>query len=237
MDTKQCSRCSETKPLEQFPPDKRARDGRASHCRVCQGKAKKAWTDKQSKNPSARKERIAQILSSGLKACSKCAQVKTLDQFYKDKRNGDGLSGHCIECHYKMTRAYEQSEHGKAVISKAKREAYYKRGGKDKARTSNATPKAKAQRIVYAMSEAGREAQRRKDAKRQQTSPEKNRARRVVRDAVASGVLPPVNTLKCAHCANMAEEYHHVSYAEEDFLRVTPLCKTCHAKTYTTTYE
>jgi hypothetical protein len=42
MAEKRCSKCGETKPLAEFPPDRRARDGRSSLCRACQNEVKEA---------------------------------------------------------------------------------------------------------------------------------------------------------------------------------------------------
>ena len=36
MTSKACSRCGQTKPLEEFPIDNRRLDGRKSRCRACQ---------------------------------------------------------------------------------------------------------------------------------------------------------------------------------------------------------
>lgn len=237
MADKSCSVCKKVKSLEEFPKDPRARDGHASNCKECQAIKRKAWADKQEKKPKKSEVRAAAILAAGEKPCSKCGKIKPLDEYHKDPRAKDGRYPHCAKCHYEMTHAYEQTEHGKAVVSKSRHKAYIERCGKEKGRIRNSKPQAKARRVVYQMSEAGREAQKRKDRKRQESSPEKNKARRVVRGAVASGILPPVNTLLCAQCGNQAEEYHHRSYLEEDFLRVTPLCRRCHAKTYTTVYD
>lgn len=41
--TKQCSRCGETKPAEDFYKDKRRSDGRASHCKPCHLACVKRW--------------------------------------------------------------------------------------------------------------------------------------------------------------------------------------------------
>ncbi|MCK6625582.1 MAG: hypothetical protein L6R45_10450 [Anaerolineae bacterium] len=54
-------------------------------------------------------------------------------------------------------------------------------------------------------------------------------ARAAVHRAVASGKLPPASTQLCAHCGtHPAEHYHHESYEREDWLKVIPLCATCH---------
>jgi hypothetical protein len=43
MAEKRCSKCGETKPLAEFPPDRRARDGRSSLCRACQNEVKRQY--------------------------------------------------------------------------------------------------------------------------------------------------------------------------------------------------
>lgn len=40
---KSCSKCGESKPLDDFPKDKRRRDGRGSDCRSCHGQRVKRW--------------------------------------------------------------------------------------------------------------------------------------------------------------------------------------------------
>lgn len=62
--------------------------------------------------------------------------------------------------------------------------------------------------------------------------PEKRAARKAVTYAVATGVLPRVSTLNCAHCGNQAHNYHHSSYAQKDWLDVIPLCVKCHRKVH-----
>lgn len=237
MNTKQCTKCGEVKSVEDFPKDKRRADGRASSCRTCQAKLNNAWKARQEKKVGPRRAKIEAALVAGEKQCTKCGIVKPLSEYHKDKRSGDGHYSHCRVCHYQMTETYAQTEHGKEIISKSHKKTYWERGGKEKMRLRNSAPEAKKQRVVYATSDAGKAAQKRKDERRKRVSPEKLRAKNAVGHAVASGLLPPVNTLKCSQCGSQAEEYHHRSYALEDFLRVTPLCKKCHAKTYTQVYE
>lgn len=235
MNTKKCTRCGEVKVLEDYPKDKRATDGRGSHCKVCQGKLKKAWKERQEKVVGPKQAKVEQSIATGEKKCTKCDQVKPLSEYHKDKRSSDGHYSHCKDCHYKLTHAYEQTDRGKAVVSKSKMEWYRERGGKEIERTRNASEEARIKRAEYLQTEAGKEAQKRKDAKRQMLHPEKLKAKLAVRDAIAKGILPPVNTLPCAECKDgtPALEYHHPSYDEGDWLKVVPLCKTHHAATYT----
>lgn len=225
------------KSLDEFAKDNRAVDGRASNCKSCQSIKRKAWADKQERKPKVSEVRATAILEAGEKTCSKCGETKPLSEYHKDKRNADGLYGHCKSCHYAMTQAYAHTDKGKESIKQSAKVNYEERGGREKSRIRNAKPSAIEKRAEYRQTEAGREAQRRKDEKRRREQVQKLRAKDAVNNAVKSGALPLVSTLKCAQCGNPAEEYHHISYAREDFLRVTPLCKSCHAKTYVETYE
>lgn len=239
MNTKKCTRCGEVKSPEDFVKDKRNADGLGAHCRVCQGKMKKAWKEKQEKVVGPREAKILEALAAGEKKCTKCGVVKPLSEYHADKRSSDGHYSHCRDCHYQATRAYEQTDRGKEVVSKSKREWYYERGGREYDRIKNASEEARLKRAEYLQTEAGKEAQKRKDAKRRELYPERLRAKLAVRDAIAKGILPPVNTLPCAECKDgtPALEYHHSSYEREDWLKVVPLCKKHHAATYTNPHE
>ena len=43
------------------------------------------------------------------KLCSKCNIEKTIDQYYKNKKHKDGLSGYCKVCHNHQSYAYRKS--------------------------------------------------------------------------------------------------------------------------------
>lgn len=165
------------------------------------------------------------------KSCSKCEKVKPLSEFHKDKRAKDGLYAHCKECHYEMTHAYEQSEKGKEVIRKSLEKR--KDQVREYHRQYSAQESSRQQRANYAKSEAGKAAQKRKDAKRKARYGYKLDAKTAVSNAVKSGIIPPITTQVCAECGEPAVEYHHESYNEEEWLHVTPLCKKHHAATYT----
>lgn len=42
------------------------------------------------------------------KRCSKCKQIKSHSEFYKDKRHKDGLFSHCKQCHKQYAKPYQQ---------------------------------------------------------------------------------------------------------------------------------
>jgi excisionase family DNA binding protein len=62
-------------------------------------------------------------------------------------------------------------------------------------------------------------------------SREQSLATAAVRGAVLGGLLEPVETLRCADCAEAAQAYHHHrGYAPQHRLDVIPLCDRCHAR-------
>jgi hypothetical protein len=43
---KRCTCCKREKPLEEFPPNPRYRDGHSSHCRRCNNEAVRRWRER-----------------------------------------------------------------------------------------------------------------------------------------------------------------------------------------------
>jgi len=54
---KRCSRCRAEKPIEEFPCKSSARDGRASHCRVCDRKRLAKWYPRKMRAAARRKRK------------------------------------------------------------------------------------------------------------------------------------------------------------------------------------
>ena len=75
MDTKQCSRCGETKPLDAFTVDRQKKDGRRSDCKSCNN-AKKGLMRRRKGIP----ERAVFSDSDTHKTCRQCrAQIPVVD--------------------------------------------------------------------------------------------------------------------------------------------------------------
>lgn len=49
---KVCTRCGETKPLDDFAPEKRVKDGKSARCREC---IREVWNENRDKNSAAQK--------------------------------------------------------------------------------------------------------------------------------------------------------------------------------------
>ena len=42
-----------------------------------------------------------------MKKCNRCKKVKSIDEFYKDKKRKDGLYSVCKKCHYETSKEYQ----------------------------------------------------------------------------------------------------------------------------------
>jgi hypothetical protein len=149
-----------------------------------------------------------------MKTCSKCKQVRHLNEFSSDSSKKDSKRSHCKHCdrlrwlNYKAThyeiikvvdRAYQKSERGKKTKTK------------------------------YWQSERGKQLKRSYDKNNRKQYPRRHKARAAINTAVRYGQLPRVTTLDCQNCGNPAQEYHHYKgYKREYWLTVIPLCQKCH---------
>lgn len=83
---KQCSKCHEDKPLEDFKKSRRTNGGRYSQCKKCVN----AYEAKR------RKSQKHVVVSE--KKCSGCGGIKSKNDFHNHSGNRDGLATKCKEC-------------------------------------------------------------------------------------------------------------------------------------------
>lgn len=87
MATKQCKRCKQTKPIDDFPKDPLCtRDGHRRQCKQC-------------------RYRRINVLSVTEKKCKKCGDIKPATEFWIGKRYEDGLRAWCKQCTMPVARA------------------------------------------------------------------------------------------------------------------------------------
>src|SRR5690606_36275648 len=124
--TKRCTKCGEVKMLEEFPVDKRKRDGRGSRCHVCKAKRDReaAWAKKgipESDWPRLHQEadRKAEAHAArrnsapdGFKACARCGEAKPLEEFPPDRRARDGRQPRCHVCKAQYMREARWAKKG-----------------------------------------------------------------------------------------------------------------------------
>lgn len=77
-----------------------------------------------------------------MKVCSKCKKEKPPDDFYKDKRNKDGLYSICKECH-KSKVYYNMFRHGATDKERFIKQAIYR------ARSAGIITKESIEDIIY----------------------------------------------------------------------------------------
>jgi len=53
------------------------------------------------------------------KICTKCKHVKSIGDFYADRRNPNGLQSHCKKCMNKRSIKHQKTKKGKAIHNKA----------------------------------------------------------------------------------------------------------------------
>lgn len=102
-----CSKCNQNKSLEEFYSDKSKKDGRYTICVDCsRPNANKKKRFRQEEN-----ERV----KNGIKTCSKCEKIKSLDQFQRANKKRYGLAAFCADCN-----SVERKEYYKNNINKEK---------------------------------------------------------------------------------------------------------------------
>jgi len=135
------------------------------------------------------------------KRCSKCKEIKPLSEFYKNRKQYDGLQTCCKSCNKAYLKAYRQRGRGKAADAKYRK-----------------TPK-------------GKVTNRKRNAKRNALHPNFVKAVDAVNNAIKCGRLPRADTRLCHYCPNPARQYHHWhGYEPEHWLDVVPACVECHKK-------
>ncbi len=99
-DTKQCSRCGHTKPLDAFFAQSSRKDGKHAFCKMCC----------LSYHPKSeqRKASPACFVGIGFKQCLRCDEVLPVVSFGVDKRRPDGLFPYCRRCRVKNVARYDE---------------------------------------------------------------------------------------------------------------------------------
>jgi hypothetical protein len=100
---KVCSTCKQEKTLGDFTPDKRKKLGVTPACKVCRSHKQQMLR----KGTLERKKRPRH--SDGVtKECSKCWQIKTVDNFTNNKISPDSLSAWCKQCTNDRTKIWSK---------------------------------------------------------------------------------------------------------------------------------
>lgn len=108
---KRCSKCKEIKPVDQFSPYRKSRDGLGSWCKPCANEhaRESAHQLNYDVDPTIREKR-----------CGKCKEIKSVDQFDRNRRRKDGLQTRCRACMKEINGDwYAQNKDKASVLAKA----------------------------------------------------------------------------------------------------------------------
>jgi len=102
MEKKRCSCCKEVKDVSNFCRSKSRKDGYNVYCKECACIKSKIASEK-----TKRKEKIYN--ESDTKKCSKCGEIKSVKDFFKQKDKASGYMSQCKACHneYKENRDFD----------------------------------------------------------------------------------------------------------------------------------
>jgi hypothetical protein len=90
---KECSKCHQFKPKDQFYKDRTRKDDLTHRCRVCHRLLTKEYRERW-----AIERNRGQIEIPEEKECKKCHQVKPISMFWMSNNRKDGLDYFCIDC-------------------------------------------------------------------------------------------------------------------------------------------
>jgi hypothetical protein len=100
----QCKHCGVVKPANEFARTKSSRTGRSYLCRACHSMHLRELR----KHRSASTVAIQRIK----KLCTACGQNKLASEYFKARRNSDGLQEECKECRVAYNKEWRTSKKG-----------------------------------------------------------------------------------------------------------------------------
>jgi len=159
------------------------------------------------------------------KCCSRCKEIKSLSEFYKDKRHLDGHQSDCKVCFSKQIKKYHQTDKYKIAQKRYQQTERYKA----RIKRCNQSKAGKAKIKRYRQTKKGKKNHRKSAFLYRNLYPERVKAYNAVRHAIAASKLSSPKFLLCHYCPKPAQQYHHWhGYESEHWLDVVPVCKKCH---------
>lgn len=131
------------------------------------------------------------------KVCSKCKQVKPLEEFYPRKTGKHGRRADCIACR----KAYGASPEGKAV-QKCHSQTVKRKASTQRYRDSK---KYAAMLKRYQGTTGHKDIQRKAGATYRRNHPDRANAHLAISYAIQRGKIPAASTLPCSTCPEQAQ--------------------------------
>ncbi|MER6005574.1 endonuclease domain-containing protein [Nonomuraea angiospora] len=108
---KRCPDCGEEKEVSEFGRNKRMADGLARYCKACfQRRHTQSYRKRREEQGKAVRERVE--VPDGQKYCPRCAEIKPITDFGKNRSEKDGLTHYCKPCHNQVMRENRIKHHG-----------------------------------------------------------------------------------------------------------------------------
>ena len=224
-----CSICGIDKEQTEFHKAHKTKRGFTFECKPCRKIIRKAYIDKDKKSPD-----------SNDRKCNKCNEVKSLNEFYKDKSSSDGYGHYCKLCLSIIHTEYRGS-HKKQISKNAK---YWRSQNKEylyqrKKQEREANPEAcRARIIAWQKANPEREQERRKRGKiarrlRNQENPVNDLTIAQWREILI------VFGYRCAYCNRKMQRLtqDHITPLSKGgphtMSNVVPACRSCNSKKHT----
>lgn len=218
---KRCTKCGETRPLEEFQRDRSRRDGRRSHCAHC---CRAAARERRRRYAARATEAVP-----AEKRCPACERTLPAAAFSRDRGSADGLQSTCRDCASEYMRDwYEKNADRERERKRAWRESNadryreYQRNWRE----SNAD-RVREQQREYWRSPAGRAVARARDARRR--AAKRNRACACTSSIAVEVLLALGGCLYCGSTEDVTLD-HVVALAAGgwDCLdNLAPACRRC----------
>ncbi|WP_412517841.1 endonuclease VII domain-containing protein [Actinomadura madurae] len=116
MRSKRCRDCGVVKPSTEFWKNKSSSDGLAYYCKICFGlRNSRSYRKKQtSLGKEARPYRRHSDVPDGMKYCPQCKEIKSVDEFGRNRASRSGLTHYCRPCHARVMAENRDRKHGSA---------------------------------------------------------------------------------------------------------------------------
>lgn len=111
MDVKEWRDCGQEKPLTDFSPSTRNRDGRVSYCRPCLAVRHRSYRDARVGSEPSRRSSV-RASSSDVKWCPRCRAELPRAAFGRNAAAKDGMTAYCRSCHNIVARTNRLLRHG-----------------------------------------------------------------------------------------------------------------------------
>jgi hypothetical protein len=106
-----CTKCGQTKSLDEFPSEKRRASGKSPRCRAC------------AKSYNAQRAQKPRTAIPEAKVCRRCGILKPIQEFGDDKYTRDGKATRCIICKKDESADYRKRNPEKVRAATAKWQA------------------------------------------------------------------------------------------------------------------